>query len=105
AHAGPVVTVVRIRQSHRVGAKRPANIAADWFDRPSRGERTHPGWWDLGVLRIALALKPRRVHSSRRRINGFTDRARCAGIHVPNSPSNAIATTTPARTTGSRGVA
>jgi hypothetical protein len=31
------------------------------------------------------------VHSSRSRINGFTDNARCAGIHVPSSPRNEMA--------------
>src|SRR5437660_635107 len=35
----------------------------------------------------------------------FIDSDRCAGIHVASSPSNAIAKTTPANTSGSRGVA
>ena len=43
--------------------------------------------------------------SSRSRIVGLTESARCAGIHVAKSPSNDIATTTPASTNGSRGVA
>ena len=43
--------------------------------------------------------------SSRSRIRGLTESARCAGIHVASSPSKAIATTTPASTNGSRGVA
>ena len=33
------------------------------------------------------------TYSSRSRIIGFTDSARLAGIHVANSPSNAIAHT------------
>jgi Fic-DOC domain mobile mystery protein B len=45
------------------------------------------------------------VHSSRSNVIGFTDSARRAGIHVASSPSNAMARTTPARTSGSRGVA
>ena len=45
------------------------------------------------------------IHSSRSRIKGSTDSARCAGIHVASSPSNNIARTTPANTSGSRGVA
>src|ERR1700733_16268648 len=43
--------------------------------------------------------------SSRSRIRGLTESARCAGIHVATRPSKAMATTTPARTNGSRGVA
>src|SRR5262249_34383250 len=46
-----------------------------------------------------------RSHSSRRSIAGSTDSARCAGIHVAISPSNAIARTVPVNTRGSRGVA
>jgi hypothetical protein len=45
------------------------------------------------------------VHSSRNRTSGLTDSARCAGIHVATRPRKAIATTTLARTNGSRGVA
>jgi hypothetical protein len=45
------------------------------------------------------------VHSSRSSIIGSTDSARCAGIHVASSPSKAITRTTPANTSGSRGVA
>src|SRR5215831_6915594 len=44
-------------------------------------------------------------HSSRSRIKGSTDRARCAGIQVASSPSNDMARTTPANTNGSRGEA
>src|SRR5205807_8493222 len=44
-------------------------------------------------------------HSSRRRIAGSMERARWAGIQVATSPSKAIARTTPANTSGSRGVA
>ena len=47
----------------------------------------------------------RRAHSSRSNIMGSTDSARRAGIHVASSPSNDIARTTPAKTSGSRGVA
>ena len=43
--------------------------------------------------------------ASRSRIMGSTDSARRAGIHVASSPISAIATTAPANTTGSRGVA
>ncbi len=45
------------------------------------------------------------VHSSRSSIIGSIESARCAGIQVANSPSKAIARTTPANTSGSRGVA
>ena len=45
----------------------------------------------------------REAHSSRSRINGSTDSARCAGIHVASRSSNDIARTTPASTRGSRG--
>jgi len=45
------------------------------------------------------------LHSSRNRTRGLTESARCAGIHVASNPSAAIASTTPARTRGSRGVA
>jgi hypothetical protein len=45
------------------------------------------------------------THSSRSRASGLTDSARCAGIHVASNPSAAIARTTPASTSGSRGVA
>jgi len=48
---------------------------------------------------------PRVVHSSRSRIIGSIESARCAGIHVATSPSNDIARTVPANTSGSRGVA
>jgi hypothetical protein len=52
-------------------------------------------------------LEPERKphYSSRNNASGLTDKARCAGIHVANNPSNPIATTTPASTNGSRGVA
>jgi hypothetical protein len=48
---------------------------------------------------------PAVLHSSRSRIMGSTDSARRAGIHVASNPSRAIARTTPANTSGSRGVA
>jgi hypothetical protein len=44
-------------------------------------------------------------HSSRNRINGSTDSARCAGTHVDSRPSSAMAATTPPSTNGSRGLA
>ena len=45
------------------------------------------------------------VHSSRSSIIGSIDSARWAGIHVASIPSKAIIKTTPANTSGSRGVA
>lgn len=45
------------------------------------------------------------TYSSRSRIRGLTESARCAGIHVASNPSAAIARITPASTSGSRGVA
>ena len=33
------------------------------------------------------------IHSSRNKINGLTDNARCAGIQVASNPNNAIART------------
>ena len=46
-----------------------------------------------------------RHHSSRSSGTGFTESARCAGIHIARSPSSNIANTMPANTSGSRGVA
>jgi hypothetical protein len=43
------------------------------------------------------------VHSSRSRIAGSMESARCAGIHVATSPNNDIARTVPTNTNGSRG--
>jgi hypothetical protein len=45
------------------------------------------------------------IHSARSSITGSTDSARCAGIQVASRPISDIAKTTPASTTGSRGVA
>ena len=45
------------------------------------------------------------AYSSRNRISGSADNARCAGIHVASRPSRHMATTTPPSTSGSRGVA
>ena len=56
--------------------------------------------WDPRLSSFAAV-----VHSSCSRIVGSTDSARCAGIHVATSPSNDMARTTPANTSGSRGVA
>ena len=49
-----------------------------------------------------LTLK---IHSSRSSLAGSIPIARCAGIQVATSPSSAIAKTTPASTSGSRGLA
>jgi hypothetical protein len=57
--------------------------------------------WRIPPIRGGTPLP----QSSRSRIRGLTDSARCAGIHVASNPSAAIARTTPARTRGSRGVA
>ena len=46
-----------------------------------------------------------RFHSSRNRIAGSIESARCAGIQVATNPSRPIANTAPANTKGSRGVA
>ena len=53
----------------------------------------------------ALRLRSRPDQSSRNRTKGSIDSARCAGIHVATSPSSDMARTTPANTSGSRGVA
>jgi hypothetical protein len=45
------------------------------------------------------------VYSSRSSIMGSTESARRAGIHAATRPSSAMARTTPASTSGSRGVA
>jgi hypothetical protein len=45
------------------------------------------------------------IHSARSNITGSTESARCAGIHVASRPISDIAKTTPASTSGSRGVA
>ena len=55
----------------------------------------------LTLLREA----PPSSHSSRSSIMGSTDNARWAGIHVATNPNNAMASTTPVSTSGSRGVA
>jgi hypothetical protein len=60
-------------------------------------------WAKKPVVRQLRKLAP--TYSSRSRIRGLTDSARCAGIQVASNPSAAIARTTPARTRGSRGVA
>jgi hypothetical protein len=52
-----------------------------------------------------LAVGGTGFYSSRSRTKGSRDRARSAGIHVAATPSRDIARTTPARTSGSRGVA
>jgi len=54
---------------------------------------------------MQLSFSNQAVHSSRSNVDGSSDSARCAGIQVANKPSNAIASTTPAKTSGSRGVA
>ena len=63
--------------------------------------------WDPSREPAALSNRSRQKHShsSLSKITGFTDNARCAGIHVATNPSSNIATTTPPSTTGSRGVA
>src|ERR1039457_6486959 len=45
------------------------------------------------------------IYSSRSRLRGFTNKARCAGTQVARRPSNNMARTTPPRTSGSRGLA
>src|SRR5437660_3464342 len=69
------------------------------YRKHARGRASVP----FGV-RLPVVADPQ-VHSSRSRIKGSTDSARCAGIHVASSPSNDIAKTTPTNTSGSRGVA
>jgi hypothetical protein len=51
------------------------------------------------------AIAATRLYSSRSRAKGSSDRARSAGIHVARTPTAAMARTTPASTSGSRGVA
>jgi hypothetical protein len=60
---------------------------------------------NAGMLNVLKALSIKAIHSSRSSITGSTDSARRAGIHVATSPNNNIARTTPAKTSGSRGVA
>jgi Transposase len=57
------------------------------------------------LAEYAKALSIKLIHSSRSRIAGSIDSARCAGIQVATRPSNVIARTTPVNTRGSRGVA
>ena len=70
--------------------------ARQWQDEFIRGGAVH---------QCAPRIVNWPTHSSRSSVTGSIDSARCAGIHVAISPSNAIARTTPARTSGSRGVA
>jgi len=84
------------RFQSRTGLKRELAI---WHKTRMRPQlllvSTHP----------ASTLALRAIHSSRSRINGSTDKARCAGIHVASRPSNDMVRTTPANTIGSRGLA
>jgi hypothetical protein len=96
------LTIVNWRQQglsrfqSRTGLKRELAI---WHKARMRPQlllvSTHP----------ASTLALRAIHSSRSRINGSTDKARCAGIHVASRPSNDMVRTTPANTIGSRGLA
>jgi hypothetical protein len=64
---------------------------------PEGKSKAASGWNTHNVSKL--------IHSSRSNIAGSIESARCAGIHVATNPSNAIARTTPANTSGSRGVA
>jgi hypothetical protein len=81
----------RAEYSAKMGVRRLVFFARSWEGAPL---------WQIGKDR---ALQT--PHSSRKRIEGLTDSARCAGIQVAISPSNNMASTTPANTSGSRGVA
>ena len=75
--------------------------------------RLRPGYCRDGFLnalnnvsrKAAIPVHATLLYSSRSRIKGSIDSARCAGIHVASSPSNDIARITPTNTSGSRGVA
>jgi hypothetical protein len=76
-----------------------------WF--PGRANRPFHLMGVQGNFTVLDALKffNRPIHCSRSSIMGSIDSARCAGIQVASSPSNDIPRTTPANTSGSRGVA
>jgi len=103
------------RSSHHLGRERSASQSHHRWTA-----RTPPRWTEsadpqrrehlivfppLRKVRCGYQQSNRSRHSSRSSINGLTDSARCAGIQVPSNPRSAIATTTPASTTGSRGLA
>jgi hypothetical protein len=83
----------------------------DLWPRQARGT-AHPHRLTNHRARMRLSgsplygnLEAAPIHSARSSITGSTDSARCAGIHVASRPISDIAKTTPARTSGSRGVA
>jgi hypothetical protein len=82
--------------------------ALEVWKRDSTYRQLRTAWrgrrWFVGT-NAHLTERALSVHSSRNRTRGSTDSARCAGIHVATRPRKAIATTTPASTNGSRGVA
>ena len=86
--------VTRARIIKKASVKQQWSISLRRVDGPIRSQ-AHP----------TIISFNRESHSSRRSIAGSTDSARCAGIHVAISPSNAIARTVPVNTMGSRGVA
>src|SRR5215469_4119039 len=86
--------VTRARIIKKASVKQQWSISLRRVDGPIRSQ-AHP----------TIISFNRESHSSRRSIAGSTDSARCAGIHVAISPSNAIARTVPVNTRGSRGVA
>jgi hypothetical protein len=98
---------VESREVLRASCRGPAHL--------TRRELFYPGWRAaINNKRVSPVLTasifqgidlPAPGHSSRSSVEGSSDSARCAGIHVASSPSNAIATTTPVNTRGSRGVA
>src|SRR5262245_58698385 len=85
----------------------PRRNVIDYESGPESAENFRPG--GLSFLdpptddRISQATNP--THSARSNIRGLTDSSRCAGIQVASSPSDSITRTTPANTSGSRGVA
>jgi hypothetical protein len=56
-------------------------------------------------VECSCICRPAWPHSSRSSIKGSAPNARCAGIQVASRPSSSMARTTPANTSGSRGVA
>jgi hypothetical protein len=74
-------------------------------DSPSKAAQHKSGFPGLSPRGPTIIPSVKPIHSSRSSIAGSIDSARCAGIHVASSPSNNMARATPARTSGSRGVA
>jgi hypothetical protein len=80
-------------------------IAVDeWFALLSPVARLFQRFGEVSNVPVFFDPLPE-LHSSRSSFKGSAPNARCAGIQVASRPSSSMARTTPANTSGSRGVA